>query len=92
MKISDEGIAITKRFFEAIELLKSGKQIRGLHSFTKTHDINYWNICTVRDKPDISVLKPEWINYLSKDYNISPTWVITGEGKMFISQREKTLF
>lgn len=34
MKISKEGIAITKRFFEAIDMLKAQKRIRGLKTFT----------------------------------------------------------
>lgn len=84
MKISPEGIAITKRFFEAVDMLKAQKQMRGLLTFTKAHGINYWNITTVRNQPDISVLKPEWINYLVSDYNISPTWIITGRGNMFV--------
>lgn len=84
MKISEEGIAITNRFFEALNMLKDQKQMRGLLTFTKAHDINYWNINTVRNQPEASILKPEWINYLVSDYNISPTWIITGKGKMFI--------
>lgn len=84
MKISPEGIAITNRFFEAIDMLKSQKKMRGLLTFTKAHDINYWNLCTVRNKPDISVLKPELIHFLVSDYNISPIWIITGRGNMFV--------
>lgn len=83
MKISPEGIAITNRFFEAIDMLKAQKQMRGLLTFTKAHDINYWNINTVRNQPEASVLKPEWINFLVSDYNISPAWIITGRGNMF---------
>ena len=49
MNISKEGIAITKRFFEAIDMLKAQKRMRGLLTYTKAHDINYWNINTVRN-------------------------------------------
>ena len=48
MKISQEGIAITKRFFLAIDRLKEEKRIRGLQTFTREYDINYWNICTLK--------------------------------------------
>ena len=41
MNISKEGIAVTKRFFEAIDMLKAQKQMRGLLTFTKAHNINY---------------------------------------------------
>lgn len=83
MKISPEGIAITKRFFEALDMLKAQKRIRGLLTFTKAHNINYWNITTVRNQPESSVLKPEWMVYLIHDYNVSPEWLLTGRGGMF---------
>ena len=83
MNISKEGIEVTKRFFEAIDMLKAQKRMRGLLTFTKAHDINYWNINTVRNQPDVSVLKPEWITYLVLDYGISAEWVLTGRGGMF---------
>lgn len=83
MNISKEGIEVTKRFFEAIDILKAQKRMRGLLTFTKAHSINYWNINTVRNQPDVSVLKPEWITYLVLDYGISAEWVLTGRGGMF---------
>lgn len=83
MKISKEGVEITNRFFEAVDMLKAQKTIRGLLTFTKEHDINYWNINTVRNQPEQSVLKPEWIAYLSRDYGVSAEWIITGLGGMF---------
>ena len=83
MKISKDGVEITKRFFEAIDMLIAQKRIRGLLTFTKAHDINYWNINTVRNQPDVSVLKPEWLSYLVEDYNISSKWLLTGRGNMF---------
>lgn len=83
MKISKEGIEITSRFFESIDMLIAQKRIRGLLTFTKAHDINYWNITTVRNQPEVSVLKPEWLSYLVQDYSISSEWLLTGRGKMF---------
>jgi len=82
MNISNDGIAITKRFFEAIECLRKTKKIRGLQTFTRSHNMNYWNTCTVRNQPDKSVLKPEWLAWLVQDYSISALWLLTGEGEM----------
>lgn len=83
MNISKEGIAVTNRFFEAIDMLKAQKKIRGLQTFTRQYDINRWNLNTVKQNPDKSVLKPEWIVYLVRDYGISSDWILTGRGEMF---------
>ena len=84
MNISKEGIAVTNRFFEAIDMLKAQKKIRGLQTFTRRYDINRWNLNTVKQNPDKSVLKPECIVYLVRDYGISSDWILLGKGNMFI--------
>lgn len=83
LTISQEGIAITNRFFEAIETLKKLKKIRGLHSFTDKYKLNYWNTSSIKNSPSNKVLKPEFIYYLVTGYGISAEWLITGEGEMF---------
>ena len=83
MKISEEGIAITKRFFEAIDMLSSQKRIRGLQTFTREYGLNYWNIQTLKKDPNIRVLKPECLNYLVVDFGVSAEWLLTGKGHMF---------
>lgn len=85
MNISPEGIAITKRFFEAIEMLKAQKQIRGLQTITSRYNINRWNLVTVRNNPESSILKPELIAILIRDFNISGEWIMLGKGGMFKS-------
>ncbi len=83
MNISREGVLVTKRFFEAIDMLKAQKKIRGLQTFTNRYEINRWNLVTVRTQPEVSVLKPEWIVYLVRDYGISADWILLGRGGMF---------
>lgn len=83
MNISKEGIAITKRFFEAIDILKAQKKIRGLQTLTREYNINRWNLITVKKEPEIRVLKPEWIVFLVRDYGISANWILLGTGSMF---------
>lgn len=83
MNISKEGIAVTNRFFDAIDMLKAQKRIRGLQTFTRQYDINRWNMNTVKYNPDRSVLKPEWIVYLVRDYGVSAEWIMLGKGNIF---------
>lgn len=83
MNISPEGIAISNRFFEAIAMLKSQKVIRGLQTFTRNHNLNRWNVNQVKFYPERSVLKPEWIVYIHRDYGISVEWIVLGKGPMF---------
>lgn len=83
MRISSEGIDVTNRFFEAISALKAQKNIRGLQTFTRRYGINRWNAINLRNHPERSVLKPEWLVYLVRDYGISTKWLLLGKGKMF---------
>lgn len=83
MNISKEGIAVTNRFFEAIDMLKAQKKIRGLQTFTRLYNINKWNLITVKHNPERSVLKPELIVYLVRDFEISAEWILLGKGGMF---------
>ncbi len=83
MKISEQGVAITERFFLAIETLKKDRVIHSLLQFTTEHNINRWNLMTVRNQPTRSVLKPEWIHYLCRDYNVSAEWIILGQGNFY---------
>jgi len=83
MKISKEGVAITKRFFQAIDMLQMQHTIRGLQTFTREHGLNRWNMITLKESPDIRVLKPECLAYLVQDYDVSAEWLLTGVGPMF---------
>lgn len=83
MKISQTGIDINKRFFEALQMLKEMRVIRGLQTFTREYGINRWNLITAREKPDISVIKQEWLSYLVTGYGVSADWLLTGHGTMF---------
>lgn len=77
---SPEAIAITKRFFLAIDYLIATRRIRGLNTFAKKHNINYWNLRTVRDEPEKRVLKVEYVAYLVSDFNVCPEYILFGYG------------
>lgn len=82
MNISPTGVDITKRFFFALDYLKETKEIRGSKTFTNLYDIDRRNFLFVKKNPNTSVLKPEWIHYLAKEYNISLEWLFFGIGEI----------
>lgn len=83
MIIKPEGVATTKRFFMAIETLRSLHKIRGLQTFTRTYDLNKWNMVTLKNDPEGHILKTECLTYLVRDFGISAEWLLLGTGDMF---------
>ncbi|MCM1354720.1 MAG: hypothetical protein NC229_08680 [Bacteroides sp.] len=83
MNITQDGISITNRFFQAIDILKIEKRMRGLQTFTRNHNLNRWNMVTLRDNPSSRYLQAEWIAWLCSDYNISPDWILFGVGQFY---------
>lgn len=81
MNISQDGIDVTRRIFEAIDFLRSTKRIRGLQTFTRRYGLNYWNMNTLKKQPGIRVLKPEYLAYLVRDYGFSADWLLAGNGR-----------
>ena len=79
---SPEATEINKRFFLVIDYLIDIKEIRGLNTFTKKHNLNYWNLYTVKKEPERRVLKVEYIAFLAKDFNISLEYILFGDGPM----------
>ena len=82
IKIAPEGVAITKRFFLALETLQMQKKIRGLRTFTERYGLNYWNVNTLKAEPERRLLKTECLTYLVRDYGVSAEWLILGTGPM----------
>lgn len=82
--VSQDGVEITKRFFQALDILKMQNKLRGIKVFTDRHNINRWNLYTVRNNPEKALLKPEYILYLCKDFNVSLDWIFYGEGDFYV--------
>lgn len=74
---------IVRRFFEALRILKANKIIRGKQTFTNRYGINRWNLNTLEKEPDRDIFQVSWLEYLVRDYNVSPMWLLTGEGSFF---------
>lgn len=82
--IGDAELAIADRFFYAINLLVERKVIRGLQTFTKRHGINYGNMNTLKNNRTRYALKTEYLAFLAQDYGVSCTWLLLGDGDIFL--------
>lgn len=81
--ISDRELAITDRFFYALEVLQDYKVIRGLQTFTKRNGLNYGNMNVLKNHRTTHGLKPEHLAMLAQDYGVSCEWLLLGNGDMF---------
>lgn len=83
MSISTEGVAITERFFKVIDILSEARHLRGLQTFTTKYKLNRRNLLHVKESPNNSVLKPEVLALLVRDFGVSGEWLLTGVGSVF---------
>lgn len=74
---------IVARFFQALQILKADKKIRGKQTFTRQFNINRWNMLTLEKDLTRDIFQPAWLNYLVIHYNVSPLWLLTGEGDFY---------
>lgn len=81
MNEPQECLDITRRFFEALDMLKTQRRLKSVLAFTRQYKENYWNFQTARK--DGVRIKQEWLTYLVRDYDISAKWLLTGKGEMF---------
>ena len=90
MNEPQECLDITGRFFEALEMIKSQKRIRGMKTFVDLYGENQRNFWVIRKEG--KRIKQEWLTYLVRDFDVSALWLLTGKGKMFTKEivpREK---
>lgn len=81
LSLPPETKELTERFFSALNTLSQQKVIRGKATFVKKYGLDLRNFYKVRENK-IS-LKPEWLVYLVRDYNVSAEWLMLGRGGMF---------
>lgn len=81
---------ISGRFFQALETLKEQRKIRGLHTFTELHGLNYGNMNTLKHNLKNRTFRVEFLAYLAKDFDVSCEWLLLGRGPMFIQTSSKS--
>lgn len=83
-------IAINKRFFHTLDVLRQMREIRGLKTFVDAHHLNYWNMVTLKKEPN-RFLHPEYLKWLVEDYDVSAEYLLTGKGCMFNYNKSRAL-
>jgi len=81
LSLPPETIELTDRFFSALKALSQQKVIRGKATFVKKYGLDLRNFYKVQEHQ--IRIKPEWLVYLVRDYNVSAEWLILGKGGMF---------
>ncbi len=74
---------VVKRFFGALYELKLRGIIRGKHTFAVRYDIDWRNMSKLEKNLEKDIFQTAWLTYLVRDYGISATWLVTGQGEMF---------
>ena len=80
--LSPDVLPINRRFFEALDVLKSRRELGGIHGFASKYGVATSNLYTIKTKEQ-GAIKVEFLMYLVRDFNLSAQWLLTGEGNMF---------
>ena len=88
---TSDSIEVVNRFFTAIDNLCRDKYMRGLKSFSRRYGVNDRNFWLQRREPERNIFQPAWLSYLVRDYAVSATWLLTGEGDFYDSERKRDL-
>ena len=85
MNSEKERILIIGRFFAALYRLKGERKFRGIQTFCHAHDINRRNLYKLEHDIEgkVGSFNPAWLTFLVRDHDVSPRWLLTGEGEFY---------
>ena len=72
------------RFFTAIDALIERKELDSLQSYCNAGCIDSRNVYSLRKQNSTHSFHFDWIMPLIMDYGVSPLWLTTGLGDMFM--------
>lgn len=79
---TDEALKVMERFYSTLDRLVAFQAVNSIYDFCKRYDIPRNNFYGQRSDRTKSKFKPDWLSYLVRDFGISGTWLLTGEGEM----------
>lgn len=78
-----ETIEITERFYRVVDDLIIRREIRGLGTLAEKWGVSRFTLSRTRTLIDKKRLNVEYLYYIIRDYNVSPTWLMMGAGQMY---------
>lgn len=75
---TQDSTRLVARFFDAINLLINEGTLRGKAEFCRRYGIDRRNFAKLEADPSRQIFQPAWLEYLVRDYHISPHYLLTG--------------
>lgn len=88
-KIPQISIDICGRFYEAVEMLRQQKRIRGVGTLAREWGTSLFAMKWSKNHPDEKRIKVEYLYYIARDYGVSLEWLFFGRGEIFKSSQNK---
>ncbi|MFK2681074.1 hypothetical protein ACIXT9_02120 [Bacteroides fragilis] len=80
---TEDSQKITSRFFVALRQLIDDGKLKGKQTFCTMYGINRRNMYQFEKNLEKDIFQVAWLSYLVKDFNVSPEWLLTGEGSFY---------
>ena len=81
--IPEAELEIASRFYSAIDVLISRKDIRGLGTLAKRWGLGRFSLTWSKNHPQDKRIRVVYLYYIARDYNVSLNWLFFGKGDMF---------
>ena len=81
---SPETLATMERFFTALQVCLDNKQIRNISYFCAHYGIDKRHLYAQRKERYRGFFEVSWLLPLVNDCAVSPLWLLTGKGTMFV--------
>lgn len=84
---SAETIAVMERFFAALDVCLAHKIIKNLTRFCADYSIDKRHFYVQRKDLGRGFFEVGWLLPLIRDCGVSPEWLLTGNGTMFVQHK-----
>lgn len=75
---------VVTRFYEALDAIIAQRKIRGVNTYCRLNAIDRRNLLAQRKDLDRGWFQVSWLVPMVREYGVSPRWLLTGEGTMFV--------